>query len=187
MNERKTVLKTFRLTESLARSLEKQAADEGTTVNAYVNSIISQHSEWSEKAREFGIASIPKSLLRSLTEAVDDETLARIGREVLFPTWKEMVEFWTQDTSPDGFLKFMSFRSRFSPASRTRITQEGDTCTLVSHSDFGPKWSIVEKSALRELVNKAFHVEPRIGGGDRSSRSVSRSIHGTCQPDRNKT
>ena len=83
MSERKTRLKTVRLPESLARSLEKEAAEEGTTVNADVNSMIRQHFDWDKKAQEFGFYSIPIRLLKSILEELDDAALARIGREVL--------------------------------------------------------------------------------------------------------
>jgi hypothetical protein len=166
IDKRKTVLRTVRISESLAGSLKNEAADEGTTVNADINSILSQHFEWNKKAREFGIGAVPKSLIMSLIEAVDDETLARVGREVLFPTWKEMAEYWIQDSSPNGLLNFMSFRSKFSPSNLIKITREEDTYTVVSRHDFGPRWSIIIKSAIQELVKQSFHVEPRISMGE---------------------
>ncbi len=76
----------------------------------------------------------------SLFEELDDKTLARIGREVMVATWKEMANFWLQDSSPDKILEVLSMRSRINPARlRTRITKEEDTYTIVCHHDFGPK------------------------------------------------
>jgi hypothetical protein len=164
--KRKSVLKTVRLSESLARSLEREAAENGTTVNANINSIISQYFDWHKKAREFGFVSVHKPLFMSLFEELDEKTLARIGREVLTSSWKEMAEFWFQDSSPDGILNALSMRSKFESRLRTRITKEEDTYTIVFHHDFGPKWSIVSKSALQEFVSKSFQVEPRITAGD---------------------
>jgi hypothetical protein len=166
MGERKSRLRTIRLSESLERSLEKEAADEGTTVNADVNSILSQHFDWHKKAREFGIVEIPKSVFMSLTEGLDDETLARIGREVIPATWKEMAEFWFQDSSPDGIMKHLMMQAKFNPYNRTRITQEEGNYTIVLHHDFGSKWSIITKNAFQEFVKQSFHVVPRISVGE---------------------
>lgn len=166
LGERKTHLKTFRLPESLVLSLGKEAADEGTTVNANVNSIIREHFEWHKKAQEFGFASIHKTLLKSMLEGLDDETLTRIGREVMAPLWKEMAEYWSQDSSPDGTLNHLMARSKFNPHHQTRITREENTYTVILRHDFGPRWSILTKSALQELVRQSFHAEPRITVGE---------------------
>jgi hypothetical protein len=166
-DERKTRLRTLRFSESLARSLEKEAADEGTTVNALANSIISRYFDWDKKAREFGFISLHKSIFMSLIEELDDKTLARIGREVMAPMWKEMAEFFLQDSSPDRILAVLNMRSKINPASlRTRIAREEDAYMIVCRHDFGPRLSIILASSLQELVRKSFLVEPRINVGE---------------------
>ncbi len=102
-----------------------------------------------------------------LIEELDDETLARIGKETLTATWKEMAEFFLQDSSPGKILEVLSMRSKINPTRlRTRTMREEDMYTIVLRHDFGPKWSIVEKSALQELVRTTFLAEPRISAGD---------------------
>jgi hypothetical protein len=166
VNERKTVLKAFRFSESLARSLEKEAADQGISVSALVNSIAREHYEWGKKVSEFGFAEVPKSLFKAILAGVDDEKLARIGREVVPTLWKEMAEFWTQDSSPEGILRFQTLRSKFNPANQTKVTQEEGNYTIVLRHDFGPKWSVIVKNGLQETVKELFHVEPRFSQGD---------------------
>ncbi|MGD0146679.1 MAG: hypothetical protein ABSB53_07505 [Nitrososphaerales archaeon] len=165
-DENKTHLRTIRIPESLERSLEKEAADESTTVNAKINSILSRHYNWDKKIQEFGYAEIPKSLLMSMLEGLDDKTLARIGREVIPTLWKDLAEFWSQGTSPESVISFMGTRSKFNPGSQTRITQEEGVYTIVFHHEFGPKWSIMAKNAFQEYVGQTFHVEPRISMGE---------------------
>jgi hypothetical protein len=164
-SERKTHIRTIRLSESLERSLEKEAADEGTTVNADINSILIRHFKWDKTAREFGVAELPKALLKSILEGCDDETLARIGREVGLPVLKEMAEFWTNDSSPSGMLDFQTERAKFDPNLQTKVTQEGGTYTITIRHDYGPKWSIITKSVLQDFVRQSFHVEPRMNQG----------------------
>ena len=163
---RKSVLKTFRISKPLARYLEKEAAGEGMTVNALVNSVLGEYSDWDKKANEFGFLHIHASLFASLVDEVDEEALARIGREVLFPIWKEMAEFFYQDSSPDKILEVLGIRSRLFPAGLgTRVTKEDGKYAIISHHQFGLKWSIVLKSALQELVRKSFLVEPQVSAG----------------------
>jgi hypothetical protein len=165
MEKEKSVLKTIRIPESVSSALQKKADDEGTTVNAQINSIIRENVGWSSKAKKFGIATVPKSVFISLTEAVADEELDRIGREVALPAWKEMSEFWFQDSSPERIIDLLNLWSKFNPDFRTEITQKDRAYSIVLKHDFGPKWSILAKSAIHEFVTKTFQVEPKMSGG----------------------
>jgi len=164
--ERRTRLRTIRLSESLASSLQKDAVDEGTTVNSLVNRILSQYYGWGKRAREFGFISVHKPIYARLIEEADEETLVRLGREEVLSTWKEMAEFWLQDSSPDKMLEVIGVRARHDRQTESRIAQDKDTYTIVFRNDYGPKFSIVAESALREFVKQSFHVEPRISRGD---------------------
>ena len=165
-DERKSVLKTIRLPESLARSIKKEAADEGTTVNADINSILSRHFNWHKRLREYGFVTVAKSTFTNLIEAVDDETLTRIGREVVPALYEEMAELWFHDSSPEKILDAINLRFKFDPLMRAKITKEGDVYTLVVRHDLGPKWSILTESAAREVAKRFFHTEPKIKRGD---------------------
>jgi len=149
----------------LTGSLKKEAADEGTTVNAIINSTLNRHFNWEKKVQEFGVARLPRSMLMRILDVCDDEGLARVGRESV-PMQKEMAEFFVQDSSPKGILDFLSQQSKFNPQDPIRVTQEGDEYTIVMRHDCGPKWSIIDKNYLDEFVKQTFHVVPRISTGD---------------------
>ncbi len=162
----KAVLKTFRLPEQLVSSLQEEAADDGTSVNALVKSIVLQHFEWDKKASESGFTSIHKSVLEALVQGCDDETLATIGREVV-PRWfQEMAEYWFQDSSPERILDTVSLRFKFSPLMRVEITKEGNSYAAVFRHDLGPKWSVLAEAAAKELARKFFHAEPQVSRGE---------------------
>jgi len=165
-DELRSVLRTFRLSESLADSLKKEAASEGTSVNTAANLIMGQYFEWEKKAREFGFMAVHKPVFMRLIEELDDETLARIGREVIPASYEEMAEFWFQESTPEKILDVMSLRFKFDTMMRMGITKEGNEYTIVLQHDLGPKWSIVAESAARELTKRFFHVEPRITRGN---------------------
>ena len=166
MGERKTRLKTIRFSESLVRSLEKEAADEGTTVNADVNSIISRHFNWDKRLGEFGFVTVARSAFTKLIEELDDETLARIGREAIPALYEEMAELWFQDSSPEKIMDAVNLRFKFDTLMRARVTKEGDMYILILRHDLGPKWSILCESAAREIAKRFFHASPRINRGE---------------------
>jgi len=164
--ERKSVVRTTRLPESLALSLQKDAADEGTTVNAVINSIIRRYYEWDKKARESGFTMIQKPVLKALVEAADDEELLRIGRDIA-PVWfEDMADYWFQDSSPDRILDTISRRFKFDPLMRTEITKDGNAYSIVLRHDLGPKWSIIAEAVARRLTKKFYGVEPVVTRGD---------------------
>ncbi|MGD0477751.1 MAG: hypothetical protein ABSB29_06270 [Nitrososphaerales archaeon] len=150
----------------MARSIKKEAADEGTTVNADINSIISRHFNWHKKLREYGFVTVARSAFTNLVEGLDGETLARIGREVIPPLYEEMAELWFQDSAPEKILDAINTRFKFDPLMRAKITKEGNEYTVVFRHDLGPKWSILVESASREIVKRFFHTEPRISRGE---------------------
>lgn len=165
-DERKTRLKTIRISESLASSLQKDAADEGTTVNSVINTILAQYYGWGKKAREIGHVSINKPIVMRLIEEANEETLVKLGRQEILSTWKEMAEYWLQDSTPDKMLEVLRLRAKFDRQTESRITQDKDTYTIVFRNDYGPRFSIACESALREFVKQSFHVEPQISRGD---------------------
>jgi len=166
VSKKKSILKTFRFPEPLAHSLQKEAADEGTNVNAQVNSIIRQHFEWDKKARESGFTMIEKAVLKALVDGLDEKTLERIGREVV-PNWyEEMANYWFHESSPERILDTISLRFKFDPLMQTKITREENEYVVVFHHDLGPKWSVIAESAARALTKKFFHIEPQISRGN---------------------
>jgi hypothetical protein len=162
---RKTVLKTFRFSEDLMRSLEFEAMEEGTTINALVGTVITQHLEWEIKARRFGYTPMYKPILRSLLEELGEESLAKIGK-ALPEMWKEMAEFWFQDSSAEKVLEFLSFRSRYVPQMQAELKREGNTFTIVYHHDLGTRWSTVIQNALDELVRRSFRTPTTVCTGE---------------------
>lgn len=77
-----------------------------------------------------------------------------------------MAEYWLQDSTPDKMLEVLRLRAKLDSQTESRTTQDKDTYTIVFRNDYGPRFSIVAESALREFVKQSFHVEPRISRGD---------------------
>ena len=136
------------------------------TLNALVSSVLTKQSEWDAKAAKFGYIPVYRPIFAQLLQASDDDSLDRMGRAVLPAMWKEMTSFWFQDSSEARILDLLSMRSRHLPYVQTEVKREGHRCTIVTHHDLGPKWSVVLRGAFDELVRKYFHSQPTISVGD---------------------
>ena len=166
VHQRKTTLRTFRFSEELTRALEAEAEEQGITLNAFVSSILTKHVEWDAKAAKFGYIPTYKPIFTWLLQASDDESLTRLGRTVLPAMWKEMASFWFQDSSEGRILDLLSMRSRYLPFIQSEVKREGRKCTIVTHHDLGPKWSVVLRNAFDELARASFHAQPTISVGE---------------------
>jgi hypothetical protein len=165
-DKKKSVLKTIRISESLARSLEKEAADEGTTVNADVSKILSRYFDWDKRMSEFGFVTVSKAAFKRMIGELSDETLSTIAREAVPDMFGELAELWFQSSSPEKVLEAITMRYRFDSVMHTEITTEGNEYTVVVHHDLGPKWSIYVESVIKEVVRRWFHAEPRMSRGE---------------------
>ena len=54
LGNKRTVLKTIRITQELDNLLQKDAKAKGINVNSYINSIFTKHSEWDRFVEKFG-------------------------------------------------------------------------------------------------------------------------------------
>lgn len=161
-----TMVKTIRIPASIGHSLKTRAEYDGMTINAEVNSIIRQDLDWHRKMEEYGFVLIPRQLFRAVIEKLDDDALALLGREVIPTLFKEMVEWWQQDSSPEGMLSYLKLRGRPYTNSTTTVTREGDRYTIVHRHDYGPKWSVIIQGAMQEFVRKSFQAEPQVSVGE---------------------
>ena len=152
--------------QSVEQSLKTKAEDDGMTFNAEINSIIRQDLDWHGRMKEFGFAMMPRKLLKSIIERLDDNTLAMLGREAMVPLMKDMAERWLHDSSPEGVLRCLGMRGRPYGDYITTVEREGDWCTIVHKDKYGPKWSLIIQAATREFVKKSFHAEPEITVGE---------------------
>lgn len=162
---RKTTLRTFRLSEDLAHALEAEAEKQGTTLNALAASILLKHVDWDAKAAQFGYIPTYKPIFTWLLQAVDEESLSRLGRTVVPAMWKEMAAFWFKDSSEERILDLLTARGRYLRYAQTEVKKKDLLCTIVTHHDLGPRWSVVLESAFDELVRNSFHARPTIRAG----------------------
>jgi predicted HicB family RNase H-like nuclease len=89
----KSVNRTLRLDEELDRAIAKKASKDRTSVNFLVNRCIRKFVEWDSPSSEFGVVSVPKSLLDGLVRDKDEEALERYGREVARNLVKPAAEY----------------------------------------------------------------------------------------------
>jgi hypothetical protein len=80
--EKKTLLRTIRITPELEGLLQRDAKLKRISVNALISSIMTKYAEWDRFRERFeGIVITPRGF-SAILESVDDEKVERLAREL---------------------------------------------------------------------------------------------------------
>ena len=167
-SRRKTGLRTLRLPEETIRAIEEACEKDHVSFNSLVNSILSDYSLWTRKAKEFGFMYISRELFRILLEASDAKEIERLAREQYSRTFKSMAMYWFQDASPASMLKFLRLFSQHNWQVELHQKVEGKNYTLTFHHDLGPKFSLYLRTLLNETIKNELHSIPAFDEGGNS-------------------
>ncbi|MDA4127180.1 MAG: hypothetical protein OK452_08285 [Thaumarchaeota archaeon] len=166
--KKRTAVKTFRLPEDVLDFLEKEAEDEGTTLNALVSSILIRHSEWGSMARKLGMISVSKSLLQAALESSRDEELVATSRKILPQGWKDMAMFKFHDFSLESMIQLFKLLTKYGYEADMDVNRVGNKYMISFRHALGPKFSLLLKNAIDELLRVSFHIQPTIETSDAS-------------------
>jgi len=177
VEDKETVVRTFRLPLKRDHILMAEAEEKGITVNSLLNSILVDHQGWLKVARDSGFVYIHRSLYRAFIEELDEETLKRLGRTVVLSWLEDMAQYLHQSTDPEKILDTIEFRYSHDSLMKANFTRNKGDYTLVFTHDMGPKFSVIAEAVARELVARYFHAEPRITRGESVVTAKFRASH----------
>ena len=110
--QKKTVLRTVRLSEELDGILEKDAKVNRTSVNGLISSIMAKYSEWDRFTKRFGHVSLPKTVFRALLDLADENALAKLAERMGVQLPNEVISFWFKKVNLQTLLQFISINSQ---------------------------------------------------------------------------
>jgi hypothetical protein len=159
--QKKTVLRTVRISEELDEILEKDAKVHRITVNGLISSIMSKYSEWDRFTEKFGHISIPTSLFRAFLDLVDENALATLAEQVGVDLTSEITLFWFKKTTLETLLHFMSNSSEYGKVGEAEIENEGRNYTISIHHEYGKKWSTYLEHYLDRVIRTYLKAVPQ--------------------------
>jgi hypothetical protein len=80
--DKKTMLRTIRLSKGLDDLLQKDANSKNITVGALISTILTKYSQWDGYTEKFDIITFRHETLGAILEATEDEALIRKAREI---------------------------------------------------------------------------------------------------------
>jgi hypothetical protein len=79
---RKTGLRTIRLSKGLDELLQKDANSKRITVGALISTILTKYSQWDRYTEKFEMITLRQETIKAILEATQDEALIRKAREI---------------------------------------------------------------------------------------------------------
>lgn len=150
--QKKTVLRTVRITQELDALLRKDADAENISINTLISACLTKYFEWDRFVSRFGFLTIPRVAVRSLIELAEDEVVAKLGRDLGEQLNKEVLMFWFKKANLETLLKIFSLYDKYSGFVKVEIATEQDNYTVVLRHELGKKCSIF----LKHYFTQAF-------------------------------
>jgi hypothetical protein len=96
---KKTVLRTIRLSKGLDELLQKDANSKRISVGALISTILTKNSQWDRYTEKFDMITLRQETIRAILEATEDEALIRKAHEIGSKIPKEFLMFWFKNGS----------------------------------------------------------------------------------------
>jgi len=150
---RKDVLRSLRLTEETSRELSNEAKRQSVSFSALTTTILTKYLEYGRFAERYGILTFGPSTITPILDALSDETVEQLGKELGKMRPKEILESTGLDSSLGNTVqvleKFLSKHARWFECT-LREDQDGFLIHLRHRLD--RKWSIF----LAQYVSSMF-------------------------------
>jgi len=161
--QKKTVLRTIRISEELDQILQKDAKLNRTSVNALISSIMEKYARWDRYAEKFRYISIPPSVFRGLLDLADENALATTAERLGDELPKEVTSFWFKKFDLESYVQYISNAAEYGNVFEAEIESERGDYTISIHHEYGKKWSTAlthyHDKAIRTYVKTIPHFE----------------------------
>lgn len=159
--EKKTLLRTIRITPELEGLLQRDAKLKRISVNALISSIMTKYAEWDRFRERFeGIVITPRGF-SAILESVDDEKVERLARELGSALSREFILLVSKNINVETYLAHLSLLCRYGGFAHFEVENEGREYTVTLLHTMGQKWSNYLTSFIDENMKTDLNIVPR--------------------------
>ena len=156
--QKKTVLRTVRISKELDAILEKDAKFQRISVNALISSIMAKYAEWDRYTEKFGHISIPTTLFRAFLDLTDENALATLAERFGVELTKQITSFWFKKINLQTLLQFTSIACQYAKVGEVEIQNEERDYIITIYHEYGKKWS----TFLEHYIDKAMRTHAKV-------------------------
>jgi hypothetical protein len=158
----KTLIRSVRITKELDNLLEKDAKAKRVSVNSLISIIMTKYAEMDRYNERFGTITLRREGFRSILEAIEDDTITSLAKDIGTQIPKQFLLFWFKKLNLETYLKYLSLVCKYSGFAEYEVdTNEDETeCIITLIHDLGEKWSIFLKNWLEQGMKTAVGIVP---------------------------
>ena len=167
-SNKKTLLRSIRLSVEHDKLLEDDAKKKGLSVNSLITTLITKYAEWDRFTERFGYVSLGRQGFKNLFDLLSDEALVVHGREVGGKNAPEITRFWFGKLNLETFFSFLTVHSKYSGLYHYEISSHGRTHFITFHHELGPRYNVVLMHYFDQAIRKIVGVAPKLENGNTS-------------------
>lgn len=160
----KTVIRSVRITKELDNLLEKDAKAKRVSLNSLISMIMTKYVEMDRYNERFGTITLRREGFRSILEAIEDDKITTLAKEIGSQIPKQFLLFWFKKTNLETYLKYLSLVCKYSGFAEYEVDineDETDYVITLLH-DLGGKWSIFLKNWLEQGMKNTIGIVPTV-------------------------
>lgn len=152
-DNKKTNTMTFRVDESIAKSLRAESRTKEVSLNTLVNQIFKRYVEWDMYETKVGMIPIAKPIVAVLFRNMKSEEVVNMATNVGKTAIRDMALFMKKRIDIDSFLSWFETRMWMS---NIELSHEvvNDTHTYIMKHELGYNWSLYHKTTLELIFNE---------------------------------
>jgi hypothetical protein len=159
--EKKTLLRTIRITHELEDLLQRDAKLKRISVNALISSIMTKYAEWDRFRERFDAIIITPRGFSAILESVDDEKVETIARELGSALAREFILLVSKKINLETYLSHLSLLCKYGGFAHFEVENEDRDYILTLLHTMGQKWSTYLTSFIDENMKTDLNIVPR--------------------------
>jgi hypothetical protein len=137
----KTETITARINKSTLNKIRSYSKSENTTINSTINQLLSHAVDWDIVASKTGWVPIPKDILVSFFDKLDESVIMEVAEESGKHIPKDLLLSMRGKVDVKGWISILRSRAKAAGFHFSEI-EEDDHIKFVMKHDMGMKWSI---------------------------------------------
>jgi hypothetical protein len=159
--DQETIVTSLRIPKGIAQTIKRDAETSGVSFNALIMKALLRYAEWDRFTQKIGFVSIPREMLKAILEAIDQQSLDAISKE-LASSYKESILLWFKEVNIRTFLEFFRIASAYSGLLEYDLKSSGNSYTITIHHQLGEKWSKSYPQFAQDMFKSCLGVTPDI-------------------------
>jgi len=143
---------TYRLPARMVEDLETEADEKQISQNVLVKQIVEKYLQWDRFASKIGMILVPKSLLMTLGEDMQEKDINKIV-DAIVPVISESVLFMKGDYDLKRAIESLEDYMKAS-GMKSDHRMEGNIHHFIIQHDLGKNWSLFTEMLLKSIFNK---------------------------------